>query len=449
MWWTRLKALIVKELLAVLRDPKGRAILIVPPIVQLVVFSYAATLEVKNVDILALNRDAGRWGYELVQRIEAAPTFRSVRRVDSPQGLREGIDRQDAIAAVQIGLSFSRDIASGAPADVQVVLDGRRSNAAQIVSGYLNQIVEGLAAEAYAGTRSTSAAVGVVLRNRFNSNLIFQWFMVPSLVASIALLIGLIVTALSIARERELGTFDQLMVSPLRTHEILIGKLVPPMIIGLFHISIYVLAAIFVFGVPMRGSLLLLYGSAFFFLASVVGIGLFVSALSATQQQAILGAFLFMVPAMLLSGFATPIENMPEWLQPVTLLNPLRYFLVVVKGVFLKDLPFAEVAANSLPLALIAIVTLSAAAWRDDGSPVEVGPNIGSDLPLVRACAFFCKLLILMDFLRFELWHGGASMREGIVSRRKPASPAGSEPRAGARPGSWSGAAAGAGRRSR
>jgi ABC-2 type transport system permease protein len=176
-------------------------------------------------------------------------------------------------------------------------------------------------------------------------------------------LIGLIVTALSIARERELGTFDQLMVSPLRTHEILIGKVIPPMVIGMFHITLYILAAVFIFGVPLHGSILLLYGSALFYLLAVVGIGLFISAMCMTQQQAILGAFLFMVPATLLSGFATPIANMPSWLQPITLINPMRYFLVIVEGVFLKDIPFRAVAAETFPLALIAIVTLAAASW--------------------------------------------------------------------------------------
>ncbi|MDX3924212.1 MAG: ABC transporter permease [Shinella sp.] len=363
MWWTRLKALIVKELLAVLRDPKGRAILIGPPIIQLLVFSYAATLEVRNVDVMVLNRDSGRWGIELIQRIEGSPTFRSVERTQSPQALHAAIDGQDVIAAVAIGPSFSRDIEAGRTADLQVILDGRRSNASQIVSGYLTQIAGSLSADTPSGQRMSAGSVSTIARNWFNPNLIYQWFMVPNLVASIALLIGLIVTALSIARERELGTFDQLMVSPLRTHEILIGKLVPPMMIGLFHITVYVLAAVFVFGVPLRGSLFLLYGSAFFYLASVVGLGLFISALSMTQQQAILGAFLFMVPAMLLSGFATPIENMPSWLQPVTVVNPLRYFLVVVKGVFLKDMPASEVVNQTIPLFLIAIVTLSAAAW--------------------------------------------------------------------------------------
>ncbi|GGC50081.1 ABC transporter permease [Chelatococcus reniformis] len=361
--WTRLKALIVKELLAVLRDPRSRLILIGPPLVQLLVFSYAATLEVKNVDLLVLNRDAGPWGQELVQRLASTPTVGRLIRAAGPGELREGIDRQRAIAAVHIGQTFSRDIAAAHPADLQIILDGRRSNASQIVAGYLNQIVAGLAADIAAGRPTQGGAVAVAARNWFNPNLEFQWFMVPNLVAAIALLIGLVVTALSIARERELGTFDQLMVSPLRTHEILIGKTIPPMLIGTFHITVYILAAVFVFGVPLRGSLVLLYGSAVFYLLAVVGIGLFISALAATQQQAILGAFLFLVPAMLLSGFATPIENMPAWLQPVTAVSPLRYFLVIVKGVFLKDLPAAEVVRNTVPLMAIALVALSAAGW--------------------------------------------------------------------------------------
>jgi ABC-2 type transport system permease protein len=360
--WTRLRALIIKELLAVLRDPRSRVILIGPPIIQLLVFSYAVTLEVKNVDIAVLNRDAGYWSGELLHRIGGAPTFHSVRRVERPDALRQAVDLQEVLAAIQIGPRFSADIAAGRPAELQIILDGRRSNAAQIVAGYLNEIVRGLAVDAAPPGRQTAAAV-TVPRNWFNPNLDFVWFTVPNLIAVIALLIGLIVTALSIARERELGTFDQLMVSPLRTHEILIGKLLPPLLIGLVHITIYVLAAIFVFDVPLRGSLVLLYGSAVFYLAALVGLGLFISSLSATQQQAILGAFLVMVPATLLSGFATPIDNMPAWLQPVTLIDPLRYFLVIVRGVFLKSLPLGEVVANTLPLIAIAVVTLSAAAW--------------------------------------------------------------------------------------
>ena len=185
----------------------------------------------------------------------------------------------------------------------------------------------------------------------------------PSLIGTLTMLVALIVTGQSVARERELGTFDQLLVSPLRTHEMLIGKTVPPLLIGLVHGTIFTLAAIHVFGVPLRGSLLLLYASLVVYLAAVIGVGLFISALAQTQQQAFLGSFLFMAPAVLLSGFAAPVENMPDWLQTGTLLNPLRHFLVVVKGVFLKAMPVGEVALNTLPLALIAAVTLGAAAW--------------------------------------------------------------------------------------
>ncbi len=357
----RLIALIIKELLVVLRDPRSRILLIGPPLMQLVVFAFAATLEIKNVDVVVLDRDEGSRGAELIRRIEGSPTFHSVERVRDPTAIQTAIDQQEAIAAIEIGPSFSRDLAAGYPAHVQVLLDGRRSNAAQIVNGYLAEIIGGYLAEA---RRGPSVPIPrVVERNWFNPNLTFQWFTVPGLIAIIALLIGLIVTSLSVARERELGTFDQLMVSPLRTHEILLGKMLPPLVIGLVLVTVYILATVVIFGVPLRGSVVLLYASATCFLAAVIGVGLFISALAMTQQQAILGAFLFMAPATLLSGFATPIENMPTWLQPITLANPLRHFLVVVRGVFLKGMSAGDVFANTLPLVLIAAITLSAAAW--------------------------------------------------------------------------------------
>ena len=361
--WTRLLALVVKELLVVLRDPRSRVILVGPPLAQLIVFTFAATLEVKNVDVVVLNRDEGGSGVEVVRRIEGSPTFRTVGAVHDHGDLRRAIDEERAIAAVEIGPDFSRDLAAGRPASIQIVLDGRRSNASQIVDGYIGEIVNTFVADEDERAHRLASMPRVVVRNWFNPNLTFRWFTLPGLIAIIAMIIGLTVTALSVARERELGTFDQLMVAPLRTQEILIGKMLPPLLIGFFHITLYVVAAVAIFGVPLRGSLLLLYGSATFFLAAVVGVGLFISSLSMTQQQAILGAFLFMAPATLLSGFATPIENMPQWLQHVTLVNPLRHFLVVTRGVFLKGMSFEEVARNTVPLFFIALVTLTAAAW--------------------------------------------------------------------------------------
>ncbi|MBJ3774864.1 ABC transporter permease [Acuticoccus mangrovi] len=360
---TRLLALILKELLAVMRDPKGRIVLIAPPVMQLLIFSTAATLEVRNVDVMVLDQDHGHWSEELTARIAGAPTVKRVLPADSPDMLRRAIEERSVIAGVWIGSDFTRRVTAGRPATVQVILDGRRSNASQILASYLGEIATRLSLETPLGTQITGQLITVEPRNWFNANLADKWFMVPNLIASIALLVGLIVTALSIARERELGTFDQLMVSPLRVHEILIGKVVPPMIIGLGHITLFILAALLIFHVPLRGSLGLLYGSAVFYLAAVVGIGLFISALSMTQQQAILGAFLFLVPAMLLSGFATPVENIPSWLQPLCDINPLRYFLVVVRGVFLKDIGVDEVIRQTIPIALIAAVALTAAAW--------------------------------------------------------------------------------------
>jgi ABC-2 type transport system permease protein len=361
--WTRLLAIIVKELLIVFRDSRSRFIVIGPPIVQLVVFAFAATLEVKNVDIVVLNRDEGPAGIELVRRIEGSPSFRTVTPVHDPSELQQAIDTERAIAAVQISPTFSRDLIAGRTSSVQILLDGRRSNAAQIVNGYLREILNTYVADENESARHVPSVPRVVPRNWFNPNLTYLWFMMPGLIALIAQVIGLTVTALSVARERELGTFDQLMVAPLRTHEILIGKMLAPLAIGFLHITLYVIVGVFLFGVPLRGSLLLLYGSAIFFLASVVGVGLFISSLSMTQQQAILGAFLFLAPATLLSGFATPIENMPKWLQVVTLVNPLRHFLVIARGVFLKGMGLADVIKNTVPLLLIALVTLTSAAW--------------------------------------------------------------------------------------
>lgn len=359
----RIAALVVKELLAILRDPRGRAVLIVPPVVQLVVFAFAATLEVKNVALGVLDRDRGPWASELVSRFEGSPTFGTVFRLASVADIRRVIDSQQAIAVLHIPPGFSADIAAGRPTDLQLVLDGRRSNAAQIVQGYVARIVQALNAHIAAGRGVSGPPSALVTRSWFNPNLEYQWFTVPSLIGTIGLLIGISVTALSVARERELGTFDQLLVSPLTSMEILAGKTVPSLLVGLFHGTLYLLIATFAFGIPFTGSVALLYGSFAIYLAAVIGIGLFISTLARTQQQAFLGAFVFAAPAILLSGFATPVENMPEWLQTATLVNPLRHFLVIVNGLFTKDMPLETVAPSAWPLAVIALVTMTLAAW--------------------------------------------------------------------------------------
>ena len=357
--WGRIAALVAKEFWAVLRDPRSRLVLIVPPIMQLLVFSFASTLEIRNFDVGVLNRDGGRAGAEIMQRLAGSPNVGRIVRLESEADARDAIERQRVLAALEIGPTLSADVAAGRPSTVLAVRDGRRSNAAQIVAGYLTRIV----AEAEPGAGVATRAASPSVRHMFNPNLDYLWFTVPSLIAIIGAISTLMVTGQSVARERELGTFEQLMVSPLRVHEILIGKTVPPIALGLLNSSIFILAAVFAFGVPLGGSVLLLYLALLAFLLSVTGVGLFVSSLAQTQQQAFLGVFTFLVPAVLLSGYAAPIDNMPGWLQAASLANPLRHILVVTQGIFLKAMPAAVVMANVLPLLAIGAVTLTAAGW--------------------------------------------------------------------------------------
>ena len=359
----RLIALIVKELLAILRDRRGRMVLIVPPILQLFLFAFAATLDVKSVSMAVLDQDRGRWAHELVERFVGSPTFAEIRSVASPAEIRALIDTQAVILVVQIPQGFSGDIEAGRRSAVQLILDGRRSNAAQIVQGYAAEIVQDLNGTIAAERGRPGPPSLLVVRNWFNPNLDYHWFTVPSLIGTLGLLLGLSITALSVARERELGTFDQLLVSPLQPAEILIGKTVPSLIVGLVNGTIFLLIAALIFRIPFTGSVLLLYASLTVYLVSVIGVGLFISSLSKTQQQAFLGSFVFAAPAILLSGFATPVENMPDWLQTFTLINPLRHFLVIVNGLFTKDMPAGTVFENAWPLAVIALVTMTSAAW--------------------------------------------------------------------------------------
>lgn len=359
----RILALIHKEILAVWRDKKSRAMLIVPPLLQLMIFSLAATLDVKNVPIAILNRDNGAESFELVQRFRGSPTFNQILYLDSVEEIAPVIDNQKAAMVVHIDEQFSRNLRAYKPADVQLILDGRKSNTTQIVQGYAAQIIQNFSHDLAAQLNIPEQQTEIFPRNWFNPNLLYYWFNVPNLSGILTMLIGITITALSVARERELGTFDQLLVSPLQPFEILVGKTIPALLIGLIEGTIIVCAAIFIFRIPFIGSLPLLYFSMFVFISSIVGVGLFISSLSKNQQQAILGSFIFMVPAVTLSGYATPIENMPDWLQQATVVNPLRYYLVIAKGLFLKDMPAPIVFEQVWPMAIIACFTLTGAGW--------------------------------------------------------------------------------------
>lgn len=359
----RIYFLIIKEFLAVWHDKKSRMMLIVPPILQLCLFSFAATLDVKNVSIAILNKDNGKYAFELIQRFKGSPTFVNIVYLDHVKEIQKVVDNQDVILAIHIDEQFSRNLLLGKSAQVQMILDGRKSNSAQIVQGYAIQILERFNEDIAKELKLPQSPEVLIVRNWFNPNLIYNWFTIAGLVAILTMVTGLAVTAQSVARERELGTFDQLLVSPLVPFEILVGKMVPGIIIGMSQGTMIFCAAVFLFGVPMEGAVWVLYLSMFVFICSIVGIGLFISSLSMTQQQAVLGVFVFMSPAVSLSGFATPIENMPEWLQPWTMANPLRHFLVVTRGVMMRGMSAEDVLHHTLPLAVIAFCTLSAATF--------------------------------------------------------------------------------------
>ncbi len=358
---TRLCAMIVKEIWALLRDPKSRIVLVLPPLIQLLVFTFATTLDVKNVEIGIVDRSGGAHAQELVQRIEASPQFRGVVRLPSMQAMEAAVSGQKMIAALVIESDFDERIERGQPTRIGLVLDGRRSNAAQILAGYVSRIAAGYGSEL--SPRLAQRGGSSAITNWYNPNLDFMWFTLPSLVAVIVSVAGIAITSQAVARERELGTFDQLMVSPLRVPEILIGMMVPPLLVGMFNGLLFLVVARFGFGVPFTGSFLLFLVTMFFYQLALIGMGLLVSAASMTQQQAFLGSFIVTVPLMLLSGYASPIDNMPDWLQVITYADPIRYFLIIVQGLFLKSMPASVVFHEAWPLAVIAVVSLTAAAW--------------------------------------------------------------------------------------
>ena len=364
--WRRMVTIVRKELLVLLCNRVSRMLIIVPPLVQIVIFGWAATMEVRNVDVAVLDHDNGRWSREIVHRLEGSPTFRSVRFLPSEQRIRPVLEGQEALFILTFDQEFSRRVERGESAEMQVILDGRRSNAAQIAAYYLSRIVEGMAVDTPLGRAAATAAaprLDVRMRCWFNPNLEFQWFFLPNLIGMLSLILGLVVTGLSVAREREVGTLDQLLVSPATPTEIALAKLAPGCIVGLVHGTIFLLITVFGFGVPFTGSVVLLYLAMLVFAVASGGVGLMVSSLSATQQQAFLGAFTVGVPCILISGAVTPIINMPIFLQHASQLNPLRHFTVISQGVFLKDITFAAAAVSLGKITLISLAAVSVAVW--------------------------------------------------------------------------------------
>jgi len=358
----RIFALMIKEFLALLKDKRSRFVLIIPPLVQLMVFGYAATFDLKHVPYAVFNEDTGSISRNMIAAFRGSPSFLEKSQISQNSEIAPLLDRKAVLLIVHIGPHFSADLLSGHPAPIQIIVDGRNSNTALLIVNYAQDIINRFNNDWIAANGGAPPA-HVVTRAWFNPNLESRWFFLPGIVGLLTLLVTILVTALSVAREREQGTFDQLLVTPLHPAEILIGKALPGFLIGIGEASLIVLVTVFWFKVPLLGSLLTLYTGVVLFLLSAVGIGLMISSLAVTQQQGMLGAFFFMVPAIILSGFATPIRNMPSLVQDLTLLNPMRYFLVVLRGVFLEGTPFHLLIPQFWPLAVIGVITLVIAGW--------------------------------------------------------------------------------------
>jgi ABC-2 type transport system permease protein len=368
----RLLAIIRKELITMLRDPRARFTLIIPPIMQLFIFSFAATMEVKNIDLGIVDLDRGPYAADIEQRLRGSPSFTALPHYASVAAARADFERERLIGVLVMQSGFSADLAAARPATVQLLLDGRRSNAAQIAAQYVTIIVsaeganlsgvtEGGAGTASAAATSSAPSADLVIDNWFNPNLEYRWYMMPNLVGMLSLGVALMITALSVARERELGTFDQTLVSPATPVEIALGKLLPPLIVALVQATLYLLIVTLLYRVPFRGSLPVFYAAVLAFAAACAGVGLCVSSLVRTQQQAFLGAFALLLPFSLLSGFATPVENMPWWLQFVTNINPLAHMLRLMQGLFLKGASVASMTQELARLLEIALCTTVAA----------------------------------------------------------------------------------------
>lgn len=354
----RLLRLIRKELQVILGDSKTRMMLVGPVLLQTLIFSFAATLEVRNATLAIYNQDGGSASIQLLRRLSQTPSFTSLRTVHSEREVQEVMDRQEALLLLRIPPDFSRRLEANQTSPLQILMDGRRSNSAQIATGYVSQVVQ-----SFAVARGVPAPSRLVVRHLYNPNLDSKWHVLPSLVALITTIGCLMVTALSVAREREEGTFDQLLVSPLTPAYIMAGKAIPGVLVAVFQGGIIAIVAVFGFSVPFSGSLLLLGTGLVCFGLALAGVGLFISSISSTQQQAFLGVFAFMAPAVNLSGYVAPIENMPLFFRILAHMNPLTYCIRIIKGVFLKHYGFLDAGADLWPLLVIAFCTLSVALY--------------------------------------------------------------------------------------
>ena len=366
----RLWQLIRKEFRQMLRDPRSRRMLFLSPVVQLLLFGYAVNTDVRNAKTFVVDHDHTSISRELVQTFTASGYFQVIGYGERPHEMQGALDHGDAVIGLEIPRGFSADVAAGRQGKVQLIVDGTSSNTATVAQGYAAQIIGRfgmqVARSQAAGGIPAGAGGAVDLRARawYNPNLISRVYNVPGVIATIIMLMGLLLTALAIVREREIGTLEQLMVSPLSPTELILGKCLPVVFVAFTDLAIITAIAMLWFHVPMQGSFTLLMFAAVFYILSGLGLGLLISTVSNTQQEAFMAMFFFFLPALILSGFMYPIENMPRIIQIVTLADPIRHFLVIVRGVFLKGAGFGVLWPQIATLAVMGVLVLWFATTR-------------------------------------------------------------------------------------
>jgi ABC-2 type transport system permease protein len=359
----RIIALARKELLAILKDPRSRASLLLPPVLQCLIYGYAATYDLNRVPYAVLDQDHSAASQDLLARLDGSAAFVRVANLRRFGDISDYIERQRALLVVQIGQDFERRLQAGQSADVQVIADGRNSNTAGTAMSYVGAAVDSFNTDWRAAHRMAAPPVHVTSRAWYNPNLETRWHMIPALIGTLTMLQTLMLTALSVAREREEGTFDQLLVTPYQPGEIMAGKALPCIFVGTTQATLVLLVAQLWFRIPFAGSFVTLYAGLSLFLLAAVGMGLLVSSVVANMQQAMLFAFVLMMPFALLSGLTTPVSNMPRVLQYFTLINPLRYAIDITHRVYLEGAGLSQLMPELWPLALIGVITLTAASW--------------------------------------------------------------------------------------
>ena len=352
-----------KELLVILKDPANRALLFVPALMQSLIYGYVATYDLNHASYALLDQSHGRASTDLIARLDGSGVFERVATLRNEADIAPIINSQKALIVIHIGARFEQLLSAGQAAAIQVILDARNSTTAGNAAAYLGGIVGQFNEEWSERHGGTKPPLTIDARAWFNPTLDTRWNFLPALVASLSMMQTMMLTALSVAREREQGTFDQLLVTPYTPTEIMIGKAVPSILVGLFQSTVILLISILWFKIPMAGSLLTLYSGLLVFTVASVGVGLSISALSASMQQAMLYTFVLMMPLLLLSGLTTPVANMPRAMQWITSVNPLRYAIDLVHRVYLEGVGLGAVMGDIIPLLVISAITLPLAGW--------------------------------------------------------------------------------------